>query len=154
MLCICRDRRTINRMNQALWGRRPCIYSNRKSHQLLDDFTSSHHRNLDQCYRSRTGPCTPQNRTTDRYYDIESDLHQQEISQRVDQPTTLSRKWDALPAGTTESNEHPTTTTKSGTLDTTPNHSSSLSRDAPSRTYRSLQDVLADSSTILVARNE
>ena len=47
-----------------------------------------------------------------------------------------------------------TATKKSSTFDTATNHSNSLSRDIFSRTHRSLQDLLAHRSQILVARNE
>jgi hypothetical protein len=78
----------------------------------------------------------------------------QTIPQRMETGETGTRKWDRLPTQRTQGNLHPTTEMKSSTPNSQMHNLGSLPHHSISRTYRILQDILEDSSTILVARHE
>ena len=123
--------------------------------RVLLYFTSSHHRTLDQGDQTGTRPAALQARATDQDHSIAFSIHEQEVSQRIGKPApSLFRKWNDISVRATDGNWHPTITTQGSPFGTTPNDSGGILCDTVGWTHWSLQDLLANRSMMLVARNE
>jgi hypothetical protein len=120
----------------------------------MDHASNTNDRTMATRNISRPIPTTPEDRTYQQGRTTEGLIRKQMILQGMDGRQNISHRRHPIPTQRAQGISHPPTTTTNSTQVPDPNNFCSISRNPVSRTYRSIQDILAHHSKILVARDE